>query len=149
MPKVSVNITCFNSEKFIRETLSSVLSQTYGDFEVIVMDDGSTDGTGSIVKSFSDARIKYFYKKNEGLAETRNKAFEASGGEYIAFLDHDDIWQPDNLQIKVDILRQNPDCSLVYSYPILIDFSGNILIPNSVFAEALHGRRGFFCFLDE
>lgn len=101
MPNVSVNIPCFNSGRFIEETLKSVLSQTYTDFEIIVMDDGSTDDTGRIINSFGDSRIKYFYKNNEGLSETRNKGIVASAGEYIAFLDHDDLWLPQKLEKQI------------------------------------------------
>lgn len=115
MPKVSVHIPCFNSALFIKETLESVLTQTYKDFEVIVMDDGSTDSTGEIIKSFSDPRIKYFYKENEGLSETRNKCIAVSKGEYIAFLDHDDLWMPAKLEKQVKMLDDNKDVGLVYT----------------------------------
>ena len=114
MPKVSVNIPCFNSARFIEETLNSVLSQTYADFEIIVMDDGSTDDTGRIVNSFGDSRIKYSYKNNEGLSETRNKGIFASSGQYIAFLDHDDIWLPRKLEKQVAMLEEG-DLGLVFS----------------------------------
>ena len=115
MPKVSVNIACFNSARFIRETIESVLSQTYKDFEIIVIDDGSTDSTGDIVKSFGDPRIKYFYKKNEGLAETRNKAIAASSGEYIAFLDHDDLWLPRKLEMQLALFARRKNAALIFS----------------------------------
>ncbi len=114
MALVSVNIPCFNSAKFIGETLKSVLNQTYTDFEIIVMDDGSTDGTGRIVNSLRDSRIKYFYKANEGLSETRNKGILASAGKYIAFLDHDDIWLPQKLEKEMAILETG-DAGLVFS----------------------------------
>ena len=114
MPKVSVNIPCFNSASFIEETLNSVLSQTYADFEIIVTDDGSTDYTGRIVNSFGDNRIKYFYKNNEGLSETRNKGIFASSGQYIAFLDHDDMWLPRKLEKQVAMLEEG-DLGLVFS----------------------------------
>ena len=78
MPRVSVNIACYNSAKFIGETLESVLNQTFSDFEIIVVDDGSSDDTSKIVSSFKDDRIKYFYKANEGLAHTRNKTIALS-----------------------------------------------------------------------
>ena len=107
MPKISVNIPCYNSAAFIRETLESVLNQTYRDFEVIVMDDGSGDETGKIVKSFSDSRVKYFYKNNEGLSETRNKGIAASSGEYIAFIDHDDLWLPEKLEKQMELFNKN------------------------------------------
>jgi len=115
MPRVSVNIPCFNSAKFIKETIESVLAQTYTDFELIVMDDGSTDGTGGVVSSFGDPRIRYFYKDNEGLSETRNRAILESKGEYIAFLDHDDIWLPEKLKEQVEFFDSRKDHALIFS----------------------------------
>lgn len=115
MPKISVNIPCFNSSVFINQTLESVLGQTYRDFEVIVMDDGSTDDTKSKVHAFRDGRIKYFYKANEGLAGTRNRGIAASTGEYIAFLDHDDLWTPQKLEAQMAILERDRDVGLVFS----------------------------------
>ena len=94
MPIVSVNIPVYNDEKYIGETLLSALNQTYRDLEIVVVDDGSTDRTAEIIKSFSDSRIKYYYQTNQGIGATRNKAIEHSSGKYIAFLDHDDLWMP-------------------------------------------------------
>jgi glycosyltransferase involved in cell wall biosynthesis len=115
MPKVSVNISCYNSEPYIYETIKSVLDQTFGDFEIIVIDDGSTDNTEKILKSFHDERIKYLYQDNRGLAAARNRALSLSSGEYIAFLDHDDIWLPSKLEKQVLLLETRKDVSLVYS----------------------------------
>lgn len=130
MPKVSINIPCFNSAKFIKETIDSVLSQTYDDFELILTDDGSTDGTGDVIKSFKDPRIRYFYKDNEGLAKTRNRCLAASSGEYIAFLDHDDIWFPEKLEKQVKLLDGRGDIALVYSnyYRLYRDGSRKVVL---------------------
>ena len=115
MPRVSVNIACYNSAKFIGETLESVLNQTFSDFEIIVVDDGSSDDTSKIVSSFKDDRIKYFYKANEGLAHTRNKTIALSHGEYIAFLDHDDLWLPRKLEKQLDKFNRNNKLGLVFA----------------------------------
>lgn len=115
MPKISINIPCFNSEKFIKETLESVLKQTFKDFEIVIMDDGSDDNTKDIICSFNDSRIRYFYKNNEGLSITRNRAIHASSGEYIAFLDHDDLWLPQKLEKQLNIFQINQNIGLVFS----------------------------------
>ncbi|MDD5136952.1 MAG: glycosyltransferase [Candidatus Omnitrophica bacterium] len=115
MPTVSVNIPCYNSAPHIRETIASVLGQTLKDLEVIVVDDGSTDDTGKIVASFNDARIKYHYQANKGLSNARNKAIGMSGGEYIAFLDHDDVWVPTKLEKQVSLLNSHPEVAFAYS----------------------------------
>lgn len=106
MPKVSVNIPCFNSEKYIKQTLQSVLNQTFEDFEIIAVNDGSTDRTEEIVKTFSDPRIKYYYQKNMGLSNTRNRQLALSSGDFIAFLDHDDIWMPEKLELQLRALAK-------------------------------------------
>ena len=108
MPKVSVNIPCFNSERYIAETLQSVLSQTFEDFEIILVNDGSTDMTEEIIKTFSDPRIKYYSQKNIGLGKTRNRQLALSSGDFIAFCDDDDIWLPAKLEKQVDLLKENP-----------------------------------------
>jgi glycosyltransferase involved in cell wall biosynthesis len=115
MPIVSVNIACYNSAAHIRETIDSVLGQTFKDFEIIIIDDGSTDDTGKIIASYKDSRIRYLYQKNSGLSNARNKAIELSRGEYIAFLDHDDIWVASKLEKDVVALKSSDDIALVYS----------------------------------
>ena len=115
MPMTSVNIPCFNSSRFISQTLRSVLDQTWRDFEIIIMDDGSTDDTREKVGAFHDSRIKYFYKANEGLSETRNKGIVASCGEYIAFLDHDDLWVPEKLKKQMAAFENDKDVGVVFA----------------------------------
>lgn len=114
-PKVSVNICCYNSEKFIKETIESVEAQTFNDYEVIIIDDGSKDRTGEIVKSIKDPRMKYYYQDNKGLSVSRNRAIELSNGEFIAFLDHDDLWEKDKLEKQIALFKSKPDLGLVYS----------------------------------
>jgi glycosyltransferase involved in cell wall biosynthesis len=127
-PKVSVVIPAYNSGRFLGEAIQSVLDQTFGDFELIVVDDGSTDNTRDVVRSFTDPRIEYIYQKNRGSSAAYNRGIHASGGEYIAFLDSDDIWFPQNLELKVKMLDSNPGIALVCSDTYLFDDqTGNIL----------------------
>lgn len=120
-PKVSVNICCYNSEKFIKETIESVLAQTFGNLEVVIIDDGSKDATGEIIKSYQDERIKYFYQDNRGLAAARNRAIAESTGEYLALLDHDDLWETEKLKEQVALLESDPGIGLVFSDAYIVD----------------------------
>lgn len=121
MPRVSINICCYNSEPFIKRTLEQVLAQTFKDFEVIVIDDGSQDKTGEVVKSFQDDRIRYYYQDNRGLAASRNRAIALSAGEYIAFLDHDDSWMPEKIKAQVAVLENEPTIGLVYTDAVVVN----------------------------
>lgn len=114
-PLISVNICCYNSEPFIKETINSVLRQTFRDFEIIAIDDGSTDRTGEIIKAFSDSRIHYYYQQNQGLAKARNKSLSLSRGKYVALLDHDDRWLPTKLEKQVSLLERLPSIKMLYS----------------------------------
>ena len=89
----------YNAEKFIKQSISSVLSQTFKEFELIVVDDGSTDSTKKIINSFKDDRIKYIYQKNQGVSAARNNAIKTSKGSWLAFLDADDVWVKDVLEV--------------------------------------------------
>lgn len=99
MPEVSIIIPIFNSEKHLKKCLGSIASQTFTDFEVLMIDDGSDDGTADICKNFaeSDARFKYFYKQNGGVSSARNLGLKKTEGEYIAFIDSDDYIDSDYL----------------------------------------------------
>ena len=125
---VSVIIPCYNAAPFIEEALQSVVSQTLTSWELVVVDDGSTDDTASRVKAFSDARIRYFYKSNTGVADTRNFGITLAMGKYIAFLDADDLFLPQNLEKKVLFLEQHPLIPLVHAAETVFDSeSGNIV----------------------
>jgi glycosyltransferase involved in cell wall biosynthesis len=104
--KISVVIPCYNSEHTIRETLESVLAQTYHDFEVIVVDDGSTDGSKDVILSFGD-RVRYIYQQNAGQSAARNAGIREARGEYIAFIDADDLWFPEKLEKQDKCLQEN------------------------------------------
>ncbi len=123
MSKVSVIIPAYNSARFLPETIESVLAQTYKDYEIIVVDDGSTDNTREILAPYFD-KIKYIYQQNQGAAKARNTAIKHSQGEYIAFLDADDVWLPEKLHIQVDYLNNNPEIAMVYSLSLSINIDG-------------------------
>lgn len=119
MPRISVVIPTYNLSNLLRDTIDSVLQQTERDLEIIVVDDGSTDNTKEVVKSIEDGRVKYFYKSNSGISSARNYGLSKATGEYIAFLDHDDLWPANYLEVMVRNLEQHKEFGLVYS-PISI-----------------------------
>lgn len=115
MQLVSVIIPTYNQGHLAAEAIGSVLLQSIGDFEIIVVDDGSTDNTAQIVKKFDDSRISYIYKENGGLASARNVGISNAKGKYIAFLDSDDLYTENYLQIMTSCLEENKDFGLAYS----------------------------------
>lgn len=105
-PRVSVIIPSYNRAHLIGRAVQSVLNQTYKDFEIIVVDDASTDNTEKVVKSFSDERIRYaWHKENRGGAAARNTGIKIAQGDYIAFLDSDDIWLPEKLEKQIQVFK--------------------------------------------
>lgn len=105
---VSVLTPVYNAEKFIRETIDSVLSQTLPDFELLLMDDGSTDKSAEIIKSYTDKRIKYIPCSHDFI-KTLNHGLDLAKGKYIALLDHDDIMLPQRLKVQYEYMEANPD----------------------------------------
>jgi glycosyltransferase involved in cell wall biosynthesis len=112
---VSVIVPCYNRADIVRETLDSVLAQTYRTVEIIVIDDGSTDNTREVVSSYADRRVRYFYKANGGLSAARNSGLDAARGEFIAFLDSDDVWHPWKIAAQMEIFARYPDVGLIWS----------------------------------
>ena len=138
MPVVSAIIPTYNFGRFLGEAIQSVLDQTFTDFELIVVDDGSTDDTREVVGSFNDSRIRYIYQENRGLPAARNTGIKASRGEYIAFLDSDDIWLTQNLELKVKSLDSHPDAGLVCSDGYNFDDATGAII-GTLWHDVLHG----------
>jgi len=126
-PVVSVVIPAYNAEHWLAETIQSVLDQTYQEFEVIIVDDGSTDTTRRVVENFKDERILYLYQENQGLSSARNSGIRAACGRYIALLDADDLFKPDKLAQQVARLEREPDLGVVTCGFDLIDDQGNWL----------------------
>ena len=122
-PKVSVIIPTYNRAHLIGKAIKSVLNQTYQDFEIIVVDDGSTDNTEEIVKSFTDFKIHYIcHKHNRGASSTRDIGIKASRGEYIAFLDSDDEWLPEKLNKQMKIFEsESSEVGVVYTRDYYVD----------------------------
>jgi len=119
MPKVSVIVTTYNRKEFLRETIQSILNQTFKDFELIVVDNYSNYDFFEHVKSFNDPRIRAFQNQNNGIiAVNRNFGIKHAKGEYIAFCDDDDIWFPEKLQMQMKVINETKS-ELVYSNMIL------------------------------
>lgn len=116
MQKVSVIIPTYNREKEIERSVRSVLSQTYENLEVIIVDDGSTDHTEAVIHSIGDPRIRFVrQEQNGGASAARNVGVEYADADVIAFQDSDDVWRKDKLQKQMDFLNEHPEYSLVYS----------------------------------
>jgi len=113
--KASVIIPAYNRAYIIAEALESVFAQTFDNFEVIVIDDGSTDNTADVIKQFSDPRLRYIWKKNGGCGSAYNVGIRASRAEYVSFLDSDDLWKPEKLSYEVSFLDQHPEVQGVFS----------------------------------
>ncbi len=115
MPTVSVIMPAFNVEEYLGGAVESVLAQTYSDLEVLVVNDGSTDGTGALAGTYAarDSRVRVFHKLNGGISSSRNYALRAARGELIALLDGDDMWNPGFLEAQVAILESRPEIDIV------------------------------------
>ena len=128
-PKISIITPCFNCEKFISETIESVLKQTYTNFEMIIVDDASTDKSFDIIKEYAlkDSRIIYFQnQQNSGANYSRNFAIKNATGDYIAFLDSDDIWDESKIKTQIEFMENN-NCDFSYTSYELIDEKSNSL----------------------
>ncbi len=124
---VSVIIPCYNRADIVSETIDSVLAQSHSNFEIILIDDGSTDNTREVISSYDDRRIRYFYKFNGGLSAARNSGLSAARGEFIAFLDSDDVWASWKLAAQFEIFRRHPEVGLVWSDMSTFASAGEIL----------------------
>lgn len=125
-PKVSVCIPVCNGEKFLRDAIVSVLNQTFTGFELIIVDDCSTDGSEGIVRSFADDRLRFARNPERlGLVDNWNKCLELSRGDYVCIFHHDDVMMPANLQRKVAVMDAHPTVGLVFSQAQVIDEKGN------------------------
>jgi len=122
---ISVVLPVYNAASFIEPTLQGVFNQSFRDFEVIVVDDGSTDGTKKILEKYSD-RIRYVYKANGGQSSSRNAGINVAGGEYVALLDHDDIWMENKLELQIQEINRSKTTGLVTCGSTLFDASGDL-----------------------
>jgi glycosyltransferase involved in cell wall biosynthesis len=136
----------YNTARFIREAIQSVLSQTYSDLALYVVDDGSTDETAEIVASFDDSRVHYVRRDHGGPSAARNVGIAASTAPLIAFIDADDRWRPQKLAAQVELLEREPDVGLVHGFQQTIDAHGAVIgelavgLRGDVFADLLRGN---------
>ena len=120
--KVSVLMTVYNTSKFLKKSIKSIINQTYKNFELIIIDDGSTDDSKKIIKNFRSKKIKkFFFKKNSGRIKAINFAIRKSSGNFIAILDSDDFSKKNRLKTQLDIFKKNKDLMLVGSLVDLVD----------------------------
>lgn len=125
MPTISVVIPAHDADRYISDAVSSVLDQTYQDFEVMIVDDGSTDRTPELISAFAaNSRVRHIRQQNLGPSAARNTGIRASRGSFIAFLDADDFWQPDKLEAQLTIFESHPHVGVVYSDFAVLDDSG-------------------------
>ena len=131
MPKVSIIIPTYNSEKFLNKTIQSVLDQTYKNWELIIVDDLSKDSTREIINTWKNTDnkiISIFLDKNSGgPAHPKNVGFTKATGKYIAYLDHDDIWLPEKLEKQISILEKNPTIGIISCEGLTIDENENVI----------------------
>jgi glycosyltransferase involved in cell wall biosynthesis len=123
-PLVSVIIPAYNHAHYLPGAIQSVLDQTYQDFEILVVDDGSTDNTHEVVQRYADSRIRYIYQENRGLAASRNTGLRGARGDYVAFLDADDMFLPGKLAVQVAWFEAHPSCGMVLSGYYIVNEQG-------------------------
>jgi len=125
-PLVSVIMPVYNGQDYIAEAIESILNQTFKDFELIIINDGSTDRTEEVIKSYlNDKRVRYYKQLHKGYSAAINQGFNLAEGRYICFQDADDVSLPIRLEEEVDVLENNPDVELVYSPAIFLDDDDN------------------------
>ena len=128
--KISIILPAYNRENTIACSIQSILKQTWKDFELIIVDDGSTDNTCSVVETFSDSRIKYYRQENAGASSARNMGVIYSESDIIAFCDSDDTWKEDKLEKQIRFMEDNPEISLVYTAYMMHMHDKEVRVPN-------------------
>lgn len=131
MSKISVIIPVYNGEKTLLETMQSVQEQTFSDFELIVINDGSTDKTLELLSTVKDPRLKVFTYENGGLSVARNRGITHASGEFISFLDADDLWTPDKLELQLAALQKHPEAGVAYSWTCNMSEDGRTFHPGA------------------
>ena len=138
MTTVSVIIPSYNRKPLVSRAIDSVLQQTFRDFEIIVVDDASTDGTGEYLAQKYGKKIVYLYlPQNCGVAEARNEGMKAARSTFIAFLDSDDLWYPQKLQLQMDLFNADDSLGLVYTGFFQTDISGKRISQNTPFLKGM------------
>ncbi|MDA1021540.1 MAG: glycosyltransferase [Cyanobacteria bacterium] len=142
MPRVSVVVPSYNRGDYISETIESILAQTFADFELIVIDDGSTDDTESIVKAFADkdSRVKYFKQANSERAVARSYGMSLSEGEFVCLVDSDDTWYLHKLEKQVVVMDADPELACCYAAVDRMDMASNLVAPAKRQLEGYSGN---------
>lgn len=138
---ISIIIPTFNSSNYISQAIKSVLNQSYKNYEIIVVDDGSTDNTYEELKKYKD-KIKYYYKENGGVASARNYGIIRSKGDYVCFLDADDLYKKNKLESQIKFLIENPNIDIVYNDVDAVDENLNYI--NTLRSEGIYNNREDF-----
>ena len=141
MPAISVIIPAYNSAKTILETIDSVLRQSFTDFELIVINDGSSDRTLELLATVDDPRLRVLSFANGGLPVARNRGIANSQGEFVTFIDADDLWTEDKLELQLAALSQNSAAGVVYSWTTVMDEAGKSFYPGKSVSHAGDVRR--------
>lgn len=123
---ISVIIPLYNKVCTIARTLDTVFQQTYTDYEIVVVNDGSTDGSADVVRSIDDSRIRLISQTNAGVSAARNRGFEEARGEFVAFLDADDEWKPDYLETQIQLVEKYPQCDVFCTNYEFYDSTGKV-----------------------
>lgn len=131
MPKASVIIPAYNTAEYIEQTLDSILTQSYSDFEIIIIDDGSTDETADKIKAYTDPRVRYYYQANSGRPSgPRNKAINLARGDVIFIFDSDDVMLPDKIKASMEALDAAPEAGMVFTGFCCVDEGNTVINPS-------------------
>ena len=142
-PRVSVLVPAYNAAGYLRYALDSVLAQSYADWEIVLVDDGSTDDTGALVDSYRarlQDKLRYIHQSNRGLPAARNSGIRAARGEFIALLDADDVWLPHRLERSIQALDAEPAAGLAHAKVRRIDAQGNVIGQLKVDSKYMSGH---------
>ena len=152
MPTISVIVPVYKVEPYIHQCIDSILAQTYTDFELILVDDGSPDNCGMICDEYAkqDDRIRVIHQENQGLSAARNAGIDIAKGECLTFIDSDDLWEPDKLEKQMALLLKNPEAALVFTGSAFIDAQGNRIahilhVPEKINRKKLLGQNVISC----
>ena len=126
MPRVSVIIPSYNCARYLGRAIDSACEQTYMDYEIVLVDDGSTDDTKDVAMQYGQ-KVTYLYQQNQGLSAARNQGISKASGELLAYLDADDMWYPEKLERQVAFLDAHPECGIVHSEMSIINEQDEVL----------------------
>jgi len=141
-PLVTAIIATYNRRHYVCDAIDSILNQTYPNVEIIVIDDGSTDNTQDLLQQKYGQRIRYIYQENQGRSEARNRGLKEAKGDYIAFLDSDDIWKPEKLEKQVAFMEMHPECGISHTFTEIIDDT-NVYDPVATAKRLKHHRKAY------